>query len=177
MDLIEYFPLVNENGDIIGKATRTECHSGTFLLHPVVHLHVFNSKGQLYLQKRAMNKDIQPGKWDTSVGGHVDFREKIEEALTREVREELGILIFVPQFIIRYKFKSNVEAELVHSYFTKYDGDIIIDKTEISEGKFWEITEIENSLGKEIFTPNFELEWTSILRDKIPEILNVYLKY
>ena len=74
---IEHFPIVNENGEIIGKATRTECHSGSFLLHPVVHLHVFNSRGELYLQKRAENKDIQPGKWDTSVGGHVDYGEEI----------------------------------------------------------------------------------------------------
>ena len=70
---IEYFPLVTEAGLVVGKATRTECHSGTFLLHPVVHLHVFNLSHELYLQKRSMDKDIQPGKWDTSVGGHVSY--------------------------------------------------------------------------------------------------------
>jgi len=70
---IEYFPLVDEWGNVIGKATRQECHSGSFLLHPVVHLHILNNRGELYLQKRVMNKDIQPGKWDTSVGGHVDL--------------------------------------------------------------------------------------------------------
>lgn len=59
----EWFPLVNEEGETIGKATRKECHSGSKLLHPVIHLHIFNKKGELYLQKRSMNKDIQPGKW------------------------------------------------------------------------------------------------------------------
>lgn len=49
----EMFPLVDENGQIIGAATRGECHNGSKLLHPVVHLHVFNSHGDLYLQKRA----------------------------------------------------------------------------------------------------------------------------
>ena len=64
----EWFPLVNEEGETIGKATRKECHSGSKLLHPVIHLHIFNKDGDLYLQKRSMNKDIQPGKWDTAVG-------------------------------------------------------------------------------------------------------------
>lgn len=70
----EMFPLVDEQGNIIGAATRGECHNGSKLLHPVIHLHVFNSKGELYLQKRPEWKDIQPGKWDTSVGGR--FRRK-----------------------------------------------------------------------------------------------------
>ena len=63
----ERFPLVDETGQVIGSATRGECHNGSKLLHPVVHLHVFNSKGEVYLQKRPEWKDIQPGMWDTSV--------------------------------------------------------------------------------------------------------------
>jgi len=155
----EYFPIVTEEGMVTGKASRTECHSGTFLLHPVVHLHVFNSRGELYLQKRAMDKDIQPGKWDTSVGGHVDYGEETEDALRREVREELGITDFKPVFLRRYKFVSDREAELVNSYYTLYDGDIQPDPVEISEGKFWKISEIEQQLGKNVFTPNFENEF------------------
>ena len=91
----ELFPLVDEDGRVTGKATRGECHNGSRLLHAVVHLHVFNSKGELYLQKRPEWKDIQPGKWDTAVGGHIDYGETPEQALQREVREELGIVDFV----------------------------------------------------------------------------------
>ena len=98
-------------GNTIGKASRVECHSQTFLLHPVVHLHVFNSKGELLLQKRSANKDIQPNKWDTSVGGHVDYGEEIETALLRESAEELGISNFKPIFLFRYEFRSSVEAD------------------------------------------------------------------
>lgn len=80
----ERFPIVDEQGQVVGSATRGECHNGSRLLHPVVHLHVFNSRGELYLQKRPEWKDIQPGKWDTSVGGHMDYGETPEQALTRE---------------------------------------------------------------------------------------------
>jgi len=161
----EYFPIINEDGVVIGRATRKECHSGTFLLHPVIHLHVFNSQGELYLQKRTMDKDIQPGKWDTSVGGHVDYGEEIEDALRREVREELAITDFKPTFLIRYKFVSDREAEMVHCYYSIYDGDILADPSEISVGKFWDIKEIENQLGKNVFTPNFENEFRMVIRE------------
>ena len=87
----EIFPVVDKDGNTIGTATRSVCHNGkSMLLHPVVHLHVFNSTGKLFLQKRAMTKDIQPGKWDTSVGGHISPAETVTNALLREAREELG---------------------------------------------------------------------------------------
>lgn len=155
----EWFPLVNEAGETIGKATRKECHSGSKLLHPVVHLHIFNDAGDLYLQKRSMAKDIQPGKWDTAVGGHVDLGETVEEALRREVREELGITDFIPQLITRYIFESEIEKELVHSFRTIYNGTITPDPSELDGGRFWTATEIKDNLEKKIFTPNFEKEY------------------
>jgi len=165
MKSIEYFPIVTEAGEVTGKASREECHSGTFLLHPVIHLHIFNSKGELYLQKRAPDKDIQPGKWDTSVGGHVDYGEEVEQALHREAREELGITDFTPIFLRVYKFISDREAEMVHSYYTVYDGDLQPDPGEISEGKFWGKEDIENNLWKNVFTPNFENEFSTVVRN------------
>lgn len=100
----EMFPLVLENGDIIGSISRNEAHDGTKRLHPVVHLHVFNNRGELYLQKRPAWKDIQPNKWDTACGGHIDLGENVEEALKREVKEELGITDYIPERIGQYVF-------------------------------------------------------------------------
>lgn len=154
----EIFPIVNSQGEVIGSATRTECHAGTFILHPVVHLHIFNSQGDLYLQKRVMTKKIQPGKWDTAVGGHIDYGEVVEDALLRETREELGVRDFVPQFLMRYEFCSAVESELVYVYKCVYDGKFNPDPTEVSEGRFWSWNEIKENIGKGIFTPNFESE-------------------
>ena len=153
----EMFPVVDEEGNITGAASRGECHSGSKLLHPVVHLHLFNSKGELYLQRRPLWKDIQPGKWDTAVGGHVDLGESVEMALRREVREELGVTDFVPETLTHYIFESARERELVFVHKTVYDGEVK-PSDELDGGRFWSLDEIRQAMGKEILTPNFESE-------------------
>jgi isopentenyldiphosphate isomerase len=155
----EVFPIVDETGKVTGSATRGECHNGSLLLHPVVHLHVFNSKGELYLQKRPEWKDIQPGKWDTAVGGHIDYGETPEQALKREVREELGIVDFVPEQMGMYVFESKRERELVYVHRTTYDGPVSPSKEELDGGRFWTVGEIRSVMGKEVLTPNFESEF------------------
>lgn len=163
----EYFPLIDEQGAVIGKATRKQCHNGSRLLHPVVHNHIFNPEGKLFLQKRSMSKDIQPGRWDTSVGGHVDYGEEIEQAMLRESREELGVRDFKYEKIAQYIFDSDREREMVNVFVTRdYTGPIEIDPVEVDEGRFWSIEEIDATLGQGVFTPNFEQEFTR-LRDRL----------
>ncbi len=155
----ELFPIVDEEGRQTGSATRGECHGGSMLLHPVVHLHVFNSRGEVYLQKRPVWKDIQPGKWDTSVGGHMDYGETPEQALAREVREELGITDFTPTFNGKYVFDSRRERELVYVYSTTYDGPVSPSAEELDGGRFWTLDEIRAAIGQNLLTPNFESEF------------------
>jgi isopentenyldiphosphate isomerase len=156
----ELFPVVDENGNTIGQAPRSVCHDGiSMLLHPVVHLHLFNTSDELFLQKRAITKDIQPGKWDTSVGGHVSPEESIEEALAREVQEELGLTNYSPLFLSRYVWNSPREKELVNSFSAVSDEIPVVNKDEIEEGRYWTLAEIRKHIGKGIFTPNFEHEF------------------
>ena len=161
----ELFPIVDEQGNVIGSASRGECHGGGKLLHPVVHLHVYDNEGRLYLQKRPVWKDIQPGRWDTAVGGHVDFGENPEDALRREAREEIGLVGFIPQWVARYVFESDREKEFVHVWRTSVEG-VLSPSDELDGGRFWPEDEILDSLGKGIFTPNFENEYRSLLLKK-----------
>lgn len=179
----ELFPITDEDGKILGKITRGEAHSGTRVLHPVVHLHVFNSKGELYLQQRPLWKDIQPGKWDTAVGGHIDYSECLDEngqqkaelgdsvtkALFREVREEIGITAFVPITMGHYVFEGPRERELVYVHRTTYDGAICPSKTELATGRFWTPKELNEAIGQGILTPNFEDEYQRIIAPQAPE--------
>lgn len=155
----EMFPEVDEQGNIIGALSRAEAHGGSRRLHPVVHLHLFNSKGELYLQRRPMWKDIQPGRWDTATGGHVDLGENVQQALRREVREELGVTSFTPEAMCHYVFESDKERELVYVHKTVYDGPVTPNDEELDGGRFWTMEEINAALGQGVFTPNFEQEF------------------
>lgn len=159
----EKLPVVDDNGNVIGSISRGEAHSGSKILHPVVHLHVFNSQGEIYLQKRPEWKDVQPGKWDTATGGHIDYGEDVQTALQREVNEELGITNYVPKFLCAYVFESTCEKEFVNVFMTTYDGNINPNVNELASGKFWTPEEVLSNIGKGVFTPNFEQEYINVI--------------
>ncbi len=159
----ELLPIVDEQGNVIGKMTRGKAHDGSKTLHPVVHLHVFNSEGRLFLQHRPHWKFIQPDHWDTATGGHIGYGESIDEALHREVEEELGITQFTPQLICKYVYESQQERELIYVFRTVYDGKVTPSDTELDGGRFFSPEEIRQLIGKDTFTPNFEYEYVNVI--------------
>lgn len=163
----EWLPVVNEKGEIIGKAPRNECHKNKELLHPVVHLHIVNNKKQILLQKRPLSKLIQPGKWDTAVGGHIGFGENLETALKREAVEEINLSDFQAKHLSTYKWESDVETELVIMFITTSNNEFNIHNHEVDECRFWSIKEIRQNIGKNIFTPNFEHEFNILLHKNL----------
>lgn len=163
----EWVPLVDEQGRITGKAPRSQVHNGSKLLHPVVHLHVINHNKAILLQKRPMSKLIQPGKWDTAVGGHISAGETLEQALKKEAFEEIGLIDFSAKLVKTYKWESEVENELVYMFVTFDFKNFKVHSDEVEEARFWTKKQIENNLGKGVFTPNFELEFGWLKEMKI----------
>lgn len=160
--VLEYLPVVEENGMVTGRSAREYCHSGVKVLHPVVHVHLIDRLGRIYLQKRPMHKIIQPGKWDTAVGGHVSYGESLLEAVYRESFEELRLREFHPQYIRSYVYESEVEKELINVFAAVGNFDVTPDADEVDEGRWWSLSEIDEVAGKGFLTPNFETEFAAI---------------
>lgn len=163
----ELVPLVDEQGKIIGQAPRSQVHNGSKLLHPVVHLHVLNPNKNILLQKRPMSKQIQPGRWDTSVGGHISAGETLEKALQKEAFEEIGLVGFSAKLQKVYRWESEVEAELVYLFTTFDFKNVKVQSDEVEEIRFWTKNQIEKQIGQGIFTTNFEYEFGLLKEMKI----------
>ncbi|MDH3997780.1 MAG: NUDIX domain-containing protein [Desulfuromonadales bacterium] len=155
----EWFDVVDEDDCVISRAKRSDCHGNPKLIHRAVHVLVFNDAGDLLLQKRLLSKDIQPGKWDSSVGGHLDEGEGYRAAALREMVEELGIAGAPLTFLYKSTIRNSIESENIETYLCGYSGEINYAPDEISEVRFWTAEEIDKALGTGLFTPNFEDEW------------------
>ena len=157
----ELLDLVDEENRVVGQVPRRKVHGNPSLHHRAVHVFVKNEAGELFLQKRSANKKIQPGKWDTSVGGHVEAGESYEDAARKEAAEELGISpedSLQMRFSHEYVWRSDVETEHVRTYLLDYEGPFKLQPEEISEGRFWSISELKNAACTGVLTPNLEEE-------------------
>ena len=159
----EMLPVIDESGLVKGRATRADCHAGLGLLHPVVHLYILDRNGRIFMQKRAMSKESWPGRWDTSVGGHVAFGESIREALYRESEEELKFIQYNPYFLGIHVYECENEKELVSTFAAVGNFKINAFGEEVEEGRYWTKQEIANNFNKDIFTPNFKTEYSRII--------------
>lgn len=156
-DSSELFDVVDSENRVIGQATRGEVHAKG-LLHRSVHIWVFNSRGELFLQKRAMTKDENPGYWDSSAAGHLNAGEEYRASAHRELMEELGISEEL-QFFMKFSASRKTHWEHVKTYLCTTDQKITINLLEISEGRFWPIPDLKESVRSHPgqFTSTFQL--------------------
>lgn len=160
---------VTEDDVVVGPVARSRVHGNPALIHRSVHVLVLGTDGRLLLQKRSLRKDTQPGKWDTSVGGHVGFGQSYEEAARREAAEELGLDLGTPDegteliFLYPSRIRNAVESENIRTFLHVSAGPFRPEPDEIDELKFWTRSEIEAALGQGLFTSNFEEEFALFL--------------
>ena len=152
---------VDENDAVIGTRTRAELHR-LGLRHRAVHILVFNSASELFLQKRSASKDINPGLWDISAAGHVDLGESYDAAARRELAEELGI-DGASTLRLLFKMPSSPETgwEFIQVYSATHDGPLVLNAAEISEGRWISAPELDNWIqqGGEGLTLSFQSLW------------------
>jgi len=148
--------VVNNQDQVVGKATRREIHKNN-LMHRSIHIFVFNSYNQIFLQKRSNTKDENPGFWDTSAAGHVDSGETYDECAKRELWEELGIKESL-QYLDKIQACSETYNEHVQVYLCKTNASVVINKKEISEGKYFDWFALPKLIdtNPEMFTSSFK---------------------
>jgi isopentenyldiphosphate isomerase len=157
----EWFDVVNEHDETVGRATRREVHARG-LWHRAVHVLVFDATGRVFLQKRSMAKDLSPGLWDSSCSGHLDSGEDYDAAASRELGEEIGIgVMAAPARWFRLTPSLETGWEFVWVYQLRHDGPITIDPAEIQYGEWVAPAEVTARVAArpEVFCPSFKLLW------------------
>ncbi len=156
----------DDDSVVIGPVERWRVHGNPALVHRSAHVLVVHpGDGTLLLQKRSERKDTHPGKWDTSVGGHVAFGHDYLETALREAAEELGLQVTEGEleFLHHTRFRGSDESENVATWLCLHAGPFAPEAEEIDALRFWSRTEISAGIGTGIFTPHFEAEFTALL--------------
>ena len=164
----EMFDVVDSSDKVIGRASREEIHRKG-LLHRSTHLLVFDGSGRVLLQKRSMRKDRFPGRWDSSVSGHVDSGEHYDECVVRETMEEIGIdLAGTPDRLFKINACDETDQEFTWVYRTESEGPFSPNGDEISEiGWFtWEEASRLVETDPESVSPSFALVWSKLLQGR-----------
>lgn len=155
----EIFEIVDDDNSVVGTARRSECHGNPALIHRTSHVVVFHPDGRVLLQRRSARKDVQPGKWDTAVGGHLDPGEDFETAARREMREELGIDPALPlRELFDSRIRNRIESENTRVFAAVFAGPFDFCREEIDEVRFFSAAELSDPVLQADFTPNLILE-------------------
>jgi isopentenyldiphosphate isomerase len=164
----EVFDVVNERDEVIGRNTRSEVHR-LGLMHRAVHVLVFNARGEVFLQKRSMQKDRQPGLWDSSASGHLDAGEDYDACARRELREEIGLETRVPlRRLFKFAASEQTDQEHVWVYQTESEGPFTLHPEEIERGDWFAPHDLNHWLGTrpQDFARAFRAIWARLAADK-----------
>jgi isopentenyl-diphosphate delta-isomerase len=166
--------LVDELDNEIGTKEKMQAHKEA-LLHRAFSVFIFNKKGELLLQRRALNKYHSPGLWTNTCCSHPRPNEILMNAAKRRLVEEMGFdcdLFYQFNFIYKASLDQGMtEHELDHVYFGTYEGEIIINPEEVSDYKFVSITELEININKQ---PHLFTEWFKIVFEKVKIAFHEY---
>ncbi len=150
----ELIDVYNAVGEKIGCVERSKAHGDNTLLHRAAHVFVFSGDGRLLLQKRAITKRIQPGKWDASVGGHLAAGEDYLTGARRELAEELGLPEDTPlEHLFDVAIRNEIESEDARVFKAVSEGPFDFQKEEIDEVRFFTADELKDPQWRKEFTP------------------------
>lgn len=149
----EIVMIVDEQNREVGAAPRRVMRAQG-LPHRSTYVLVFNTQGDLYVQKRTMSKDIYPGYYDPAAGGVVLVGESYEAGATRELAEEMGIrdVPLTPLFTFYY---TDAHSKVWGRVFScVYDGELVLQPEEVESGAYVPLAEILQRATTEPFTPD-----------------------
>lgn len=150
----ELIDVYNAVGEKTGCVERSKAHGDNTLLHRAAHVFVFSGDGRLLLQKRAITKRIQPGKWDASVGGHLAAGEDYLTGARRELAEELGLPEDTPlEHLFDVAIRNEIESEDARVFKAVSEGPFEFQKEEIDEVRFFTADELKDPQWRKEFTP------------------------
>ena len=159
--------LVDEHDNALGAMDKMEAHQKG-LIHRAFSIFIFNSRGEMLLQQRALNKYHSAGLWSNSCCSHPLPGEEVKEAATRRLNEELGFetsLEKIFDFIYRVSFENGlVENEFDHVFVGHYDGKVKMNSEEVNDYVFKPMEQIGLELKNK---PENYTEWFKISFPKI----------
>jgi isopentenyldiphosphate isomerase len=164
----EIVAIVDEANRVTGQASRAAMRAGK-LIHRACYILVFNGRGELFVQKRTLSKDIYPGFYDVAAGGVVLAGESYEESAGRELHEELGIL--APLTFCCDHFHDSVDNRVWGRVFTcRHDGPMRLQAEEVADGFFLALSEVLALSERTPFTPD-GLEILNLCLPHVPEVV------
>ena len=149
----EIVAIVDVHNNVIGSAPRREMRASK-LPNRSTYILVFNSQGELFVQKRTMTKDIYPGYYDPCTGGVVLHGESYELAATRELEEELGIRDVPLTGHFDFYFADDLGQVWGRVFSCLYDGAMVLQAAEVESGEFLPIDTILQRAQTAPYTPD-----------------------